>query len=234
MAEETRFFQASPAIEGKPARSGAAMREVLERVRRNQPRGDLAGPLTGGLRGDDWLALAAFYNPAEAQRLRSMLDAGGIAVRIERQRRLRMVLVKFADRERANPIVLEHAIDAHDSSLWRKERTILRRKVAGATHIAGGLQAAMRRPPVARPTFRAPRRPCDRALWRKQRADAWKAVGCICGAAFGPNLAALGLWAVANGSSSVVAFLFAGLLGIPLGASAGRAFGVLAGKIECG
>lgn len=233
MAEEAKFHQASPATGGKPARSGADMREVLERVRRNQPRSDLAGPLAGGLRGDDWIALAAFYDPAESQRLQSMLEAGGIAVRTERQRRMRKVLVKFGDRERAKPIVLEHAIDAHDSSSWRTDRAIPWRNVASRPRVAPRRQVARQRLPAVRSTFRAPRRPCDPVLRRKRRADAWKTVSCICGAAFGPNLAALALWPIANGPPSVVAFSLAGMLGIALGASAGRGCGLLAGAIEC-
>lgn len=233
MANRMRFYQATSAAEGKPARNGAALRDVLERVRRNQPRDAAAGPLVAGLPGDDWLALAAFYNPAEAKRLEAMLDAAGIAARAERERRLRRVLVRVADRDRALPIVLAHAADARDSSLWRNHRSFSQRKVATSARVTRGQQSARRSEPVVRAAFRVPRRPRDAVQWRTQRRVAWDSVGCICGAAFGPNLAALALWAN-GGPTSAVAFLLAGLLGIAIGAWAGKAFGFFAGTIECG
>ena len=219
--ERTKLYQSASGGEGKPARSGAAMRDALERIRRHQPRGDLAGPLAGGLPGDDWLALAAFYDPAEAERLQAMLGAAGVAVRIERERRLRKVLVRVVDRDRARPIVFAHAAGSRDSSSWRKDRSLSRKKVA------------IKQAPVARPACRAPRRPSDPLVWRLQRSAAWNSIGCICGAAFGPNLAALALWA-AYGPTSAFAFLFVGLLGITLGAWAGKAFSFLASAIENG
>lgn len=233
MAKRMRFYQATSAAEGRPARSGAALRDIMERVRRNQPHDYVAGPLVAGLPGEDWLALAAFYNPAEAERLQSMLDAAGVAVRAERDRRLRRVLVRVADRDRALPIVLARAADARDSSLWRNDRLFSRRKVAAPARVIRGQQFDRKSEPAVRATFRVPLRRCDPVRWRTQRRAAWDSVGCICGAAFGPNLAALALWAN-GGPTSAVAFLFAGMLGAGLGAWAGKAFGFVAGTIECG
>jgi hypothetical protein len=114
------FYQAPATGGGRPARSGAEIRGVLETVREHQPPRDRGGPLVEGLAPDDWIALTAFYDPAEIERLKRMLAEAGISVRVERSRRMRQALVHVADMERARPIMLEHAGEARDSSRWRR------------------------------------------------------------------------------------------------------------------
>lgn len=115
------FYQAPALGEGKPPRTGDAIRSVLETVRKLQPQRNLAGPLVQGLPPEEWIAVAAFYDRAELERLRWMLESGGIAVRFERARRMRKALVRVADKERAKPIVLKHASDCRESSRGRKQ-----------------------------------------------------------------------------------------------------------------
>ncbi|HUY92304.1 MAG TPA: hypothetical protein VMV10_26420 [Pirellulales bacterium] len=115
------FYEAPAVGAGKPARSVGAIRSMLETVRENQPQRERAGPLAAGLPGDEWIAVAAFYDPAEVERLRRMLGHAGIEVRVERFRRMQKALVRMADKDRAQPIVLEHAADCRDSSRRRKQ-----------------------------------------------------------------------------------------------------------------
>lgn len=115
------FYQAAATGGGRPARSGAEIRGVLETVREHQPRRERGGPLVAGLAPDDWIALTAFYDPAEIERLKHMLAEAGIAVRVERSRRMWQALVRVADMERARPIMLEHGGGARDSSAGRKQ-----------------------------------------------------------------------------------------------------------------
>lgn len=134
------FYQASALNEGKPPRTGDAIRGVLETVRKQQPQRNLAGPLVQGLPGDEWIAVAAFYDRAELERLRWMLESADIAVRVERARRMRKALVRVADKERAKPIVLEHASDCRDSSLRRKQHAVAWSQIGGACgFLLGGI-----------------------------------------------------------------------------------------------
>jgi hypothetical protein len=114
------FYQAPATGGGRPPRSGAEIRGVLETVREQQPPRERGGPLVEGLAPDDWIALTAFYDPAEIARLRQMLAESGIPVRVERSRRMLQASVRVADIQRARPIVLEHGREARDSSRRRK------------------------------------------------------------------------------------------------------------------
>jgi hypothetical protein len=134
------FYQAPAVSGGKPARTGDAIRGVLEGVSKLQPQRELTGPLVQGLGGDDWIAVAAFYDEKETERLRSMLEAAQIAVRVERDRRMRKALVRAADKELAKAIVLEHAADCRDSSGRRKQYAESWMRAGGACGaVLGGL-----------------------------------------------------------------------------------------------
>ena len=201
------FYQASAAGWGKPARSGSEIRGVLELVRQNQPARERVGPLAHGLAQDEWIALAAFYDPAETERLEEMLKHVQIEVRTQRMRRLTQTLVRVADRDRAKPIVAEHARGACDTVLWRQQR-------AGPW-----AQRFARWNPIA---------------WREQSAIAWMRAGGVCGAALGANLFAISVRVAAGAPLDLPAFLFAALFGAMLGYLAGSALGFLSGKIAGG
>lgn len=105
------FYQAPAVGEGKPARTGDAIRGVLDTVRQNQPPREPVGPLALGLPSEDWIALASLHDKKQVERLRRMLEEAGIATRVERARRMQIVLVRAADKDRAKPIVVKHAVD---------------------------------------------------------------------------------------------------------------------------
>lgn len=201
------FYQTPIAGWGKPARSGREIRGVLELVRQNQPVREQAGPLVCGLAPDEWIALAAFYDPAEIERLEDMLKHAQIEVRTQPMRRMTQALVRVADRDRAKPIVAEHARDACDTILWRQQR-------AGAWAHRFALWDAIACP--------------------ERRATAWMKVGGVSGAALGANLFVISVRVAAAAPLDLRAFLFAALFGAMLGYLAGAALGYLGGKIAGG
>ena len=201
------FYQAPAAGWGKPARGGREIRGVLELVRQNQPARKRVGPLAHGLAQDEWIALAAFYDPAEIERLEDMLNHAQIEVRTQRMRRLTQALVRVADRERAKPIVAEHARDACDTILWRQQR-------AGAWAHRFARWNAMACP--------------------ERFAIAWMQAGGVSGAALGANLFVISVRVAAGAPLDPLALLFAGLFGAMLGYLSGAALGYLGGKIAGG
>lgn len=105
------FYQAPAVGAGKPARTGDAIRGVLDTVRGHQPQREPVGPFAGGLPSEAWIALASLRDKKQVERLRRQLAEAGLAVRVERRGRLRSVLVQAADKDRAKPIVVRHAVD---------------------------------------------------------------------------------------------------------------------------
>lgn len=105
------YYQAPTVGAGKPARSGDAIRGVLDTVRQSQPPREPAGPLAGGLPSEAWIGLASLRDKKQVERLRRLLAEAGMATRVERRGRLRSVLVQAADKDRAKPIVVRHAVD---------------------------------------------------------------------------------------------------------------------------
>lgn len=105
------YYQAPTVGAGKPARSGDAIRGVLDTVRQSQPPREPAGPLAGGLPSEAWIGLASLRDKKQVERLRRLLAEAGMATRVERRGRLRSVLVQAVDKDRAKPIVVRHAVD---------------------------------------------------------------------------------------------------------------------------
>jgi hypothetical protein len=201
------FYQASAAGWGKPARGGREIRGVLELVRQNQPVREQAGPLAHGLAQDEWIALAAFYDPAEIERLEEMLKYAQIEVRTQSMRRMTQALVRVADRERAEPIVAEHARGACDTVLWRQQR-----EGAWAHRFARW----------------------DAIACPERRAIDWMRVGGVSGAALGATLFVISVRVAAGAPLALQAYLFAALFAAMLGYLAGAALGYLGGKIAGG
>ena len=111
---------AVPELDGKPPKTGMQIRSVLEAVQANVPHAEQGSRMTG-LRPDDAIVVASFYNTRLALDLQTILAKAEIKCRLQRLGQQMQVVIPACDRDRAKPIVADHAAVNRDSSQYRRE-----------------------------------------------------------------------------------------------------------------
>jgi hypothetical protein len=99
---------------GKPPKTAERIRATLETVRRAEGPGTSSGPLQGGLRAEDRLEIAAFFDADVARRFQQRLLEGGIMSSIVARRKETRVSVDYADRQRAGDLLEVHRRECPD------------------------------------------------------------------------------------------------------------------------
>lgn len=138
----TKLAMAATDLSGKPPRTGADIRSVLQAVQANVPQVQ-AGPLVDGLPPSETIAVAAFYSSFATERLIELLARSGIDGQIKPLGKQFQVFVQAEDLDRAQVLVRSHAKSAADSSLYRRQ--FAREWSLKGAHIGGasGLVAAV-------------------------------------------------------------------------------------------
>ncbi len=109
--------------QGKPPKGAAAIRAALDAVQ--QASGPLpVGPHAAGLRSDEQLAIASFYDREIAERFLERLVAAGIMTgSLRRGFRQDQVFVDCGDRQRAAELLAIHLEQTPDRVMSRYRRT---------------------------------------------------------------------------------------------------------------
>src|SRR5215469_16056222 len=119
-----------------PPKSVERIRSALDAIHSQVPPNAPAGPLTEGLKPEDRLVIASFYDRENRQRYQDALLANGIGSSWQRRDRQDQVLVDAGDRALAARLLDEHLLAWPDRPQARGRRVvdfILLGAVLGAT-----------------------------------------------------------------------------------------------------
>ncbi|HEV3006270.1 MAG TPA: hypothetical protein VGX78_17505 [Pirellulales bacterium] len=128
------FFVAQLVEGGKPPRTPKQIRAVLDAVHDSNPDRAAAGPLVAGLAPDDMIAIFTCVEKRHAAWFVKRLETAGVASEVRRRHREFQVFVRMADRQRAQPHLL-------DSAGWSVRRNLLWQQALASAFAPCGLLA---------------------------------------------------------------------------------------------
>lgn len=106
-----------------PPKSADKLRSALEAIRGQAPNA-VPGPLKEGLKDDDRLVIASFYDPDVRRRYQELLMAHNIGSTHERRDGKDRVLIDAGDREQAAKLRDEHLL-AHPDRMQARGRRVI-------------------------------------------------------------------------------------------------------------